>query len=655
MSNNLIFNQSVLSFDGKDDYVALPAANNDYSQGFTVEAWVQYSSFQQSWSRIIDFGNGQGQNNIVLGHVGTSNNLGFHLYSSAGTDIIEIPNALEIGKWTHIVVTIDKSGEAKLYQNGQLVQTKPFHLPDNIDRKLNYIAKSNWSNDGYFEGQITEVRLWNIARTPEEIQQNMNSRLRGNESGLVGYYPLNGDANDKTSNANHGTINGAIWQQEEIPVADLTGGNELKSRGVCDTRTNFYLVDTNNPININGDINGWEIWADTTAPLQLIIYRKDGSSWSVVGKSDMKTPVVGLNQFSLSTPMTVKQGDFVGIYYPGGGSVSFNLTTDKEASDLGNLTSKVLFTNTGAGATAFSGSSNRVYSIRVKGVAQVIQPTSEKIIPGVIGIGMNNQLYTRKTLTSNWEHIANSGSVLGIVCYSGVVSAPKSQTEVITEVKADTTAVLKSLGRIVVNADEWTISDAGIKTTPDAATFALNIAKYFVGENKGKFHVFSNNFGLTGASLEQTMTKAGHTWTKGMNIPINLETLQKYDGIFIGGDLVNNQVLIEYVKNGGKVYLCAGTGQGGAQAEANNWNTFLAAFGLKIQGIYNAITGNIAVDNPNHPLLAGVKTLYQNNGNFITDLQTDSQLNQIILAHSSGKGLIGTAEFVKASASKSPA
>ncbi|MFM6107462.1 MAG: LamG-like jellyroll fold domain-containing protein, partial [Sphaerospermopsis kisseleviana] len=594
MSNNLIFNQSVLSFDGKDDYVALPAANNDYSQGFTVEAWVQYSSFQQSWSRIIDFGNGQGQNNIVLGHVGTSNNLGFHLYSSAGTDIIEIPNALEIGKWTHIVVTIDKSGEAKLYQNGQLVQTKPFHLPDNIDRKLNYIAKSNWSNDGYFEGQITEVRLWNIARTPEEIQQNMNSRLRGNESGLVGYYPLNGDANDKTSNANHGTINGAIWQQEEIPVADLTGGNELKSRGVCDTRTNFYLVDTNNPININGDINGWEIWADTTAPLQLIIYRKDGSSWSVVGKSDMKTPVVGLNQFSLSTPMTVKQGDFVGIYYPGGGSVSFNLTTDKEASDLGNLTSKVLFTNTGAGATAFSGSSNRVYSIRVKGVAQVIQPTSEKTIPGVIGIGMNNQLYTRKTLTSNWEHIPNSGSVLGItvmpdgtivgigmnnqlyirktltsnwehipnsgsvlgiVCYSGVALAPKSQPEVKPEVKADTTAVLKSLGRIVVNADEWTISDAGIKTTPDAATFALNIAKYFVGENKGKFHVLSNNFGLTGASLEQTMTKAGHTWTKGMNIPINLETLEKYDGIFIGGDLVNNQVLIEYVKNGGKVYL----------------------------------------------------------------------------------------------------
>jgi hypothetical protein len=208
------------------------------------------------------------------------------------------------------------------------------------------------------------------------------------------------------------------------------------------------------------------------------------------------------------------------------------------------------------------------------------------------------------------------------------------------------TPVLKVVGQIVVNADEWTISDQGIKNAPDGATFALNVAKYFVGENKGKFHVLSNNFGLTGASLQQIMTQAGHTWTKGMNIPINLETLQKYDGIFVGGDPVNNQVLIEYVKNGGKVYLCAGTGQGGAQVEANNWNTFLDAFGLNFQGTYNGIGGNIAVNNPNHPLFAGVKTLYQNNGNSITDLQPDSPLNQIIFTHSNGQGLIATAEFI---------
>ncbi|MFM6473361.1 MAG: lamin tail domain-containing protein, partial [Dolichospermum sp.] len=173
-----------------------------------------------------------------------------------------------------------------------------------------------------------------------------------------------------------------------------------------------------------------------------------------------------------------------------------------------------------------------------------------------------------------------------------------------------------------------------------------NVAQYFVGDEKGKFHVLSNNFGLTQSSLEQTMTKAGHTWTKGMNIPIDLATLSQYDAVFVGGDPVNNQVLIDYVKNGGKVYLCAGTGQGGSQTEANNWNTFLAAFGLKYGGSYNGISGNCPV-NQNHPLFAGVKTIYQDNGNSIVDLQPDSPLNQVILTHSSGQGLIATAEFIK--------
>jgi hypothetical protein len=202
-------------------------------------------------------------------------------------------------------------------------------------------------------------------------------------------------------------------------------------------------------------------------------------------------------------------------------------------------------------------------------------------------------------------------------------------------------------GQIVVNADEWTLSDRGFGVAPDAAKFSLNVIKYFVGENKGKFHALSNNFGLTGTLLEQTITKAGHVWTKGLGIAVTLDSLAHYDAIFIGGDPVDNQVLIDYVKNGGKVYLCAGTGQGGAQAEANRWNTFLAAFGLQFGGVYKGIGGNVPVGNAGHPLFAGVQSLYQEGVNLITDLQPDSPLNLIILSDSNGQGLIATAEFIK--------
>ena len=198
-------------------------------------------------------------------------------------------------------------------------------------------------------------------------------------------------------------------------------------------------------------------------------------------------------------------------------------------------------------------------------------------------------------------------------------------------------------GKIVVNCDEWTLCNAGFRNSPDAATFAINIAKYFVGEAKGKFHALSTHNALVESSLEQTLTQAGHTWTKGTNITVDLATLSKYDGIFLAGDPVDNQVLIQYVKNGGKVYLAAGTGWGGAQPEADRWNTFLGEFGLKFAGQYDGTSGNLS-PNQSHPLFAGVKSLYFHSGNPIIDLKPESPLNEIIQSHE-GRGLIATAEF----------
>jgi hypothetical protein len=76
----------------------------------------------------------------------------------------------------------------------------------------------------FFAGQLTEVRLWNTARTQAEIQANLSRRLSGNEPGLVGYWAgdegVGGTIHDKTSQGNHGTIHGATW----ATTTDLTFG-----------------------------------------------------------------------------------------------------------------------------------------------------------------------------------------------------------------------------------------------------------------------------------------------------------------------------------------------------------------------------------------------------------------------------------------------
>lgn len=191
-------------------------------------------------------------------------------------------------------------------------------------------------------------------------------------------------------------------------------------------------------------------------------------------------------------------------------------------------------------------------------------------------------------------------------------------------------------GYVVVNHDEWTLSDTGFSSA-DAGTFALNVASLFTGGGTGSFLVYSNNFGLTGNSLQSTMTGAGHSWTKSTAVSFDLATLSAYDGVFVGGDAANNAVLTSYVNAGGDVYLLGGTGGGGAAAEAARWNDFLNAFGLQYASTYNGISGNLAISS-SHPLFSGVGTLYHGNGNSIIDLAPSDSRNMILVS-SGGSGL----------------
>lgn len=194
-------------------------------------------------------------------------------------------------------------------------------------------------------------------------------------------------------------------------------------------------------------------------------------------------------------------------------------------------------------------------------------------------------------------------------------------------------------GKIVVGNDEWTLSNKGFEQSPDAGTFATNVAKWFTGGGAGKFHAYSNNFGLIESALAEAMTSAGHTWTTGANsIKFDLPTLLSYDGIFIGGNSVDNKVLVDYVKAGGNVYVAAGTGIGGYQGEANRLKTFLNPFGLKLAPSSNGLSGNQEISS-DHPILAGVKSLYQVDGNSIVDIDPESPANSILVNHPKVGGL----------------
>ena len=215
----------VMKFDGVNDHITFPAMNINYSQGFSLEVWVRYNSLK-NWSRIFDFGNGAGAENIIVAGKGTTNTLGFHVYRGTACLSLEVANFLELQKWMHISVTVEPSGSCKVYKNGQLIQSGTSQLPNSVNRTLNYIGRSNWAADAYFDGQMAEFRLWNRVRTEAEIKADLNQRLTGKESGLAIYLPLDEIKFEGSTKkvfdlvgTNHGTITeAAIAQDNSSPL-----------------------------------------------------------------------------------------------------------------------------------------------------------------------------------------------------------------------------------------------------------------------------------------------------------------------------------------------------------------------------------------------------------------------------------------------------
>ncbi len=184
------YNRSAMRFDGVADYVQMPAFTADFSSGFTLEAWVYFDS-REYWSRIVDIGQGQSDDNILFARVANNATLALDVY--VGGTRSELTAALpnDVGRWIHVAATLDSTGKAIIYIDGVQAATGTISKPAaGLTRSLAYIGKSNWAGDALFKGRMAEVRIWSTPRTQAQIQALMHTSATGSEGGLVRYYKL---------------------------------------------------------------------------------------------------------------------------------------------------------------------------------------------------------------------------------------------------------------------------------------------------------------------------------------------------------------------------------------------------------------------------------------------------------------------------------
>lgn len=114
---------------------------------------------------------------------------------NSGEEFIETASdAVREGRWYHIAGVIDRvSGKIEIYVDGTTMRLGTVRQADtrsNTGPLMIGLSRFNDASFSTFSGSLDEVRIWNSARTAEQIQGNTNEWLQENESGLDAYYRM---------------------------------------------------------------------------------------------------------------------------------------------------------------------------------------------------------------------------------------------------------------------------------------------------------------------------------------------------------------------------------------------------------------------------------------------------------------------------------
>lgn len=198
---------SVLFFDGTDDYASAIAGVNLEDKDFTIEFWTKRASLTQG----VIFQ----QADIEIGF-----NASNQLYVQMGSTTKTTSKSYNFtDKWIHFTVSFDH----KIRNMNLHVAYDGYNDTDLLDENYNGIIKGNGkmyvgNNQNVstpYHGYLHDLRVWEKTIGRGEASAMMNIGLNGNEIGLSGFWPMNesnGEVASDLSRSHHAILYGATWQ-----------------------------------------------------------------------------------------------------------------------------------------------------------------------------------------------------------------------------------------------------------------------------------------------------------------------------------------------------------------------------------------------------------------------------------------------------------
>ena len=190
----------------------------------TIEALLYPREFGKQISTVMGI---EGSFLMRIGDAGFPNNQIQIATSSGNFPNSDSNKGLATKVWQHVALTYDSSNGAwKIYYNGKL-QSEGYKQLGNISILGNggdrdFLIGKSYDDKRWFEGNMSEVRVWNVVRTQEQISSSFYT-VDPQSEGLVAYWKMDdntvsGKVVDATGHGNDAIASEPLtWHNVSLP------------------------------------------------------------------------------------------------------------------------------------------------------------------------------------------------------------------------------------------------------------------------------------------------------------------------------------------------------------------------------------------------------------------------------------------------------
>ncbi|MEM3247569.1 MAG: LamG domain-containing protein, partial [Candidatus Micrarchaeaceae archaeon] len=252
-------------FNGVSSYISAPASSSTES-AITVTFWI-YPVPSPYWGI-----SGNYWENAISGGGGCWNNYFFYIESGSNppTESWSITNTsgtqyrlfpykpLSPNTWQQLVGVYNGT-YLTMYYDGQEIGT-PVAAKGKVSFNGAVISGTNPPSVGAgcnpISGNLANIQIYNTALSASEIQALYQEGIAGapiSNAGLVGWWPLNGNANDYSGNGNNGTEYNVLFVQQQIVKPHLISslgnfGNNFNGQWSSSPYNSNSVIVTSTPL-----------------------------------------------------------------------------------------------------------------------------------------------------------------------------------------------------------------------------------------------------------------------------------------------------------------------------------------------------------------------------------------------------------------------